>query len=86
VPAVLVEFSDTGEGIPPEVKPRVFEPFVTSKEQGTGLGLFVTYGVVKAHGGEIRVESQSGVGTTFTILLPADPGQDELQNVRLPLS
>jgi PAS domain S-box-containing protein len=76
IPAVRIELSDTGEGIPPEVAPRMFEPFVTTKEDGTGLGLFVTYGVIQAHRGEITVESQPGEGTTFTVLLPVEQTQD----------
>ncbi|MEM6284805.1 MAG: HAMP domain-containing sensor histidine kinase, partial [Chloroflexota bacterium] len=47
-----------------------FEPFVSTKSDGTGLGLFVTYGIVENHQGEIDVRSQEGVGTTFTITLP----------------
>lgn len=69
-PAVLVALSDTGEGIPPEVLSRLFEPFLTTKEHGSGLGLFISYEIVKAHNGQIGVESQVGAGTTFTILLP----------------
>jgi PAS domain S-box-containing protein len=69
-PAVRVEFSDTGVGMPPEVLARLFEPFFTSKEQGTGLGLSVSYGIIRAHHGRITVASQVGQGTTFTMLLP----------------
>jgi two-component system NtrC family sensor kinase len=70
LPAVRIEFSDTGEGIPPEILPHIFEPFVTTKKTGTGLGLSISYGLIEAHGGHITVTSQRGVGTTFTILLP----------------
>jgi two-component system NtrC family sensor kinase len=72
LPAVRIEFSDTGEGIPPEVLPRLFEPFFTTKERGSGLGLSVSYGIIQAHNGQIKVESHTGLGTTFTILLPVE--------------
>jgi len=71
-PAVRVEFSDTGDGMPPETQSRVFEPFFTTKEGGTGLGLSISYGIIQAHRGEITVTSQVGEGTTFTLLLPAE--------------
>ena len=69
---VEVCFSDTGCGIPEESIDKIFEPFFTTKKvgQGTGLGLSVSYGIVKEHKGEIKVKSQVGKGTTFTILLP----------------
>ena len=64
--------SDTGTGIPPEVRARMFEPFFTTKGegQGTGLGLATVARLVKNHGGGLRLESQPGQGTTFEILLP----------------
>lgn len=78
VPAVEVAVSDTGCGIAPENLQRIFDPFFTSKEvgKGTGLGLSVSYGIVKAHGGEIEVESTVGEGSTFRIFLPALPCKD----------
>jgi signal transduction histidine kinase len=69
-PALRIEFADTGAGIPPEVLPRIFEPFFTTKEQGSGLGLSISYSIIKAHHGEINIVSQPEKGTTFTILLP----------------
>ncbi len=68
--AICVEFSDTGEGMLPEIMSRVFEPFFTTKPEGSGLGLSVSYGIVQAHNGDIHVSSLMGVGTTFTIQLP----------------
>jgi two-component system NtrC family sensor kinase len=70
---VLVEVSDTGGGIPPENVAKIFEPFFTTKEvgKGTGLGLAVCYGILTEHDGRLDVQSTVGVGTTFTISLPA---------------
>lgn len=71
--AVIVEVSDTGAGIAPEMLTKIFDPFFTTKEigRGTGLGLAVCYGIVTEHEGSIKVESIVGRGTTFTITLPA---------------
>lgn len=69
---VALKFSDTGKGIPPEIKDRVFEPFFTTKgAKGTGLGLSIVYRIIKEHKGAITAESQPGKGTTFYIYLPA---------------
>ncbi len=71
---VVLRVSDTGTGIAPEVLDRIFDPFFTTKEpeSGTGLGLFTVAGIVKGHGGLIRVSSQPGRGSTFAVLLPAE--------------
>jgi signal transduction histidine kinase len=70
--SVEIAVADTGKGIPPEFLPHVFDPFFSTKgEGGTGLGLSVSYGIIKNHKGDIRVESKPGVGTTFTLELPA---------------
>ncbi|HNT77185.1 MAG TPA: PAS domain S-box protein [Anaerolineae bacterium] len=70
---VQVTVADTGAGIPDDVLPHIFEPFFTTKEpgKGTGLGLAQVYGIVKAHEGQIDVQTQLGAGTTFTLYLPA---------------
>jgi PAS domain S-box-containing protein len=67
----VVEVRDTGEGIAPEFHDRIFEPFFTTKgSQGSGLGLAVSYGIIKRHGGTIEVASRTGNGTTFTLTFP----------------
>jgi two-component system NtrC family sensor kinase len=70
--SVVLSVSDAGEGIPPEILPRVFDPFFTTKSdgKGVGLGLAVSYGIVQAHSGEIEVRSRPGEGTVFTVTLP----------------
>jgi two-component system, NtrC family, sensor kinase len=70
--SIVVECRDDGIGIPPEIMKDIFKPFFTTKEvgKGTGLGLYVSYEIIKKHGGEIRVSSEEGKGTTFTIKLP----------------
>jgi two-component system, NtrC family, sensor kinase len=69
---VRVDISDTGHGIPPEALPRIFDPFFTTKPAGigTGLGLSISHAIIQKMGGEMRVESQPGRGTTFSVLLP----------------
>jgi signal transduction histidine kinase len=68
-----IEISDTGKGIPPRQLDYIFDPFFSTKEEGgTGLGLWVSYGIIKNHGGDIRVQSVVEEGTTFTIMLPVN--------------
>lgn len=69
---IKLTVADTGHGIPPDILPTIFEPFVTTKERGkgTGLGLAVVHGIVQEHGGSITVTSTPGQGTTFTLFLP----------------
>jgi GAF domain-containing protein len=71
--AAVVEIEDTGDGIPGEVRERIFEPFFTTKASGTGLGLAVVRRIVEGHGGEIRVRSTPGEGTTFALRFPLPP-------------
>jgi len=68
----LIAISDNGPGIPLDIKEKIFQPFFTTKPtgQGTGLGLSLSYDIVKAHGGELKVETKEGAGATFTIQLP----------------
>ena len=65
-----IDLKDTGEGMSEETMGKIMEPFFTTKETGTGIGLAVCYGIVKAHGGDLRFESELGKGTAATIWLP----------------
>jgi len=69
---IHVSFADTGEGIPKENLDKIFEPFFSTKRvgEGTGLGLSVSYGLIRNHGGEIKVTSEKGQGSVFTVILP----------------
>ncbi len=75
---VAIRIEDTGYGIEKKNLSRIFDPFFTTKPtgEGTGLGLAVSYGIIKNHGGDIAVESEPGRGSVFTILLPAVKGND----------
>jgi two-component system NtrC family sensor kinase len=76
---IELQVRDDGVGIPPEILPRIFDPFTTTKEvgKGVGLGLAVSKGIVERHGGQIEVSSELGVGTTFRIILPLRAGNPE---------
>jgi two-component system NtrC family sensor kinase len=74
---VRIHIADTGCGISTENLPKVFEPFFSTKEKGTGLGLAVSYGIVKGHGGNIQVSSEEERGTEFTIDLPSREQPDK---------
>jgi len=75
---IAIEFADTGHGIAPEAMENLFEPYFTTKEKGTGLGLALTKKLIEDHGGQITVESEIGVGTTFVITLSRKPIQEQL--------
>ena len=81
---VRLDVGDTGVGIPPEVLPQIFEPFFSTKdeESGVGLGLAVVYGIVQRHGGRIDVESEPGRGTIFRLHLPATPRRGPASDAR----
>ena len=68
---IEISVKDNGNGIPQKVLEKIFQPFFTTKPtgQGTGLGLSLSYDIIKAHGGELKVETKEGEGTTFTIWL-----------------
>jgi ligand-binding sensor domain-containing protein/signal transduction histidine kinase len=70
---IMISISDNGPGIPDSIKEKIFQPFFTTKPtgQGTGLGLSLSYDIVKAHGGELKVETKQGEGSVFTIQLPS---------------
>jgi signal transduction histidine kinase len=79
---VQIQVADNGTGIPPEIRDRIFDPFFTTKPQGegTGLGLSISHGIVSDHGGRLEVESEVGVGTTFTVTLPLCPPSVAAEN------
>ena len=68
--AVMIEVEDTGAGIPPEVKEKIFDPFFSTKEHGTGLGLPISARIVEQHGGRLEFDSEAGHGTVLRIVLP----------------
>jgi signal transduction histidine kinase len=69
---IKITISDTGIGIPNENKDRIFDPFFTTNNEGTGLGLSITHSIIKEHNGFVKVDSEEGKGTEFTIILPCD--------------
>jgi signal transduction histidine kinase len=69
---VVIKVKDNGKGIPHDILDKIFQPFFTTKPtgEGTGLGLSLSYDIIKAHGGELKVETLEGAGTKFIIVLP----------------
>ncbi len=67
---IEIEFSDTGTGMLPETLEQIFEPYYSTKETGIGLGLPLTKKIIEEHGGQIEVESEVGIGTSFIVTLP----------------
>lgn len=76
--AVRLSFADTGKGIAPADRPRLFDPFFTTRPGGTGLGLAIAHNIVVAHEGWIEVDSEAGKGSTFTVVLPQEKGAKEI--------
>ncbi|MCX7883158.1 MAG: ATP-binding protein [Brevinematales bacterium] len=72
--ATVIEIADTGCGIPQDQLQKIFEPYYTTKEYGTGLGLTITYKIIKEHDGDIQIQSKPGEGTVFTLYLPIHKG------------
>jgi two-component system, NtrC family, sensor kinase len=79
---VRFDVEDTGTGIDPNVLEHIFEPFFTTKEvgRGTGMGLAVTYALVKRHGGRIEVKSELGKGSVFSVFLPRADGEPHVED------
>jgi two-component system, NtrC family, sensor kinase len=79
---VVISFTDTGRGISEEDAGKVFDPFFTTKDvgKGTGLGLFVSQGIIKAYGGEIKLKTEAGVGSTFSVALPSGETNENTDN------
>jgi two-component system NtrC family sensor kinase len=75
---LAIDVQDTGAGLTPNEAARIFEPFYTTKADGTGLGLAVSYGIIQQHGGRIEVNSVPGQGTRFTVLLPVQRDDEDL--------
>jgi signal transduction histidine kinase len=78
---VRIEIEDDGPGMPPEVKTRIFDPFFTTKDvgKGTGLGLYISHGIIERHAGSMWVESEPQQGSTFVIELPLQAPVEEAQ-------
>ena len=80
---IKIQVRDDGAGIAPDILPQIFEPFLTTKEsgRGVGLGLAISRGIVERHNGRIEVASELGRGTTFTVTLPAQANDAKLAGV-----
>ena len=78
---VKMEIRDWGKGIPEQIIDKIFEPYFSTKHTGSGLGLAIVHSIISKHGGAVRVESEQGQGTTFTILIPACSGHEQAKPV-----
>ncbi|HEX2861042.1 MAG TPA: ATP-binding protein, partial [Lacunisphaera sp.] len=87
-PYLALRVADTGQGIPPEIRERIFDPFFTTKPlgKGTGLGLASVHGIVTAHRGIVRVESERGQGSTFSVFLPVRDEETGAKTAAAPLA
>ncbi|MHC1729879.1 MAG: ATP-binding protein [Syntrophobacteraceae bacterium] len=74
---IRIDVRDSGPGIDKEIFPHIFDPFYTSKATGTGLGLSIVHGTIARHGGEVRVETSAGLGSTFSLMIPMQPGRTD---------
>ena len=72
---LIISITDNGNGVPADLVDKIFQPFFTTKPtgQGTGLGLSLSYDIVKAHGGELTIANEPGIGASFVIRLPYQP-------------
>jgi signal transduction histidine kinase len=75
--ALNVWIRDEGEGIPQENRSRIFDPFYTTKERGTGLGMAIAHNLIQGHGGDIRIVDEDGPGSTFLVVLPSRSSSDD---------
>ena len=73
VPTICVKVTDQGTGIPEKYRQRIFDPYFTTKQKGSGIGLSTSYSIIKRHGGQLTVDSVVGMGSTFFVTLPASP-------------
>ena len=73
--SVIIKVTDSGKGLSGEALEKIFEPFYTTKDKGTGLGLAIVFNIINKHNGKIRIQSEEGKGTTFTIALAKGPNR-----------
>jgi len=79
-----ISIRDEGEGIPDDVRPKIFDLYFTTKREGSGIGLAMAYRILQLHNGEIDVQSQPGIGTTFVLRLPVTASSDVRLRNSLP--
>lgn len=78
--AAILKVEDHGEGIPPEIRDRIFDLYFTTKREGSGIGLAMTYRILQLHHGQVDVESRLGKGSIFTLRIPVIPNSDSASN------